>query len=70
MLLPHRDANYLSQRKSEKEDCREEIHVAALSVSKQVLLLTCRVKVTTADESSTIARALIDSRSSALFIHE
>ena len=64
------DADYLSQRKSEKEDCKEETHLAALSVNKQVLLMTCKVKVIAADGSSTIVRALIDPRSSASFVHE
>ena len=42
----------------------------ALSVSKQMLLMTSKVKVTTADGSSTIARALIDPGPSASFILE
>ena len=52
------------------EDGKEETHVAALSVSKQVLLMTSKVKVTVANGPSTIARALIDPGSSALFVHE
>ena len=39
-------------------------------VDEQVLLMTCRVKVTAADGSSTIASALIDPGSPASFIHE
>ena len=46
------------------------IHVVSLSISEQVLLITCKVKVTTPDGSSTIARALIDPGSSASFVHE
>ena len=42
----------------------------ALGVSEQVLLTTCKVKVTAADGSSTIVRALIDPGSSASFVHE
>ena len=38
-MLLHRDANYLPQRKSENEEGKRETHVAALSVSKQVLLI-------------------------------
>ena len=63
-VLLHRDADCLSQKKPE-EDGKEETHRAALSVSKQVLLMTCKVKVTAADGSSTIAKALIDPGSSA-----
>ena len=50
--LLHIDADYLAQRKLENEVGKEETHVVALSVSKQVLLMTCKVKVTTADGSS------------------
>ena len=46
--LLHREADCLTQRKPE-EDGKEETHVAALSVSEQVLLMTCKVKVTAAD---------------------
>ena len=67
--LLHRDANCVSQKKPE-EECKEEINVAALSVSEQVLQMTCKVKVTAPDGSSTIARALIDPGSSASFVHE
>ena len=52
------------------EGSKEETHVAALSVNKHVLLMTCKVKVTTADGSSTIERALIDPGFSATFVHE
>ena len=41
--------------------------VAALSVSEQVLLMTCKVKVTAADLSSIIARALINPGSAASY---
>ena len=41
-----------------------------ICVSKQVLLMTFKVKVTAADRSSTIARTLIDSGYSASFVHE
>ena len=68
--LLHRDANYLSQKKPEKEEDKEGTHVAALSVSKQVVLMKCKVKATTADGSSTIWRALIDPGSSASFVHK
>ena len=57
--LLHRDADCLSQKKPE-EDGKEETHGAALSVSIHVLLVTCNVKVTAADGTSTTARALID----------
>ena len=49
---------------------KEETHVAAVGVSEEVLLITCKVKVTAQDGSSTIARALIDPGSSASFAHE
>ena len=80
--LLHRDAEYLSQRKPEKEDGKEKtpvaalsviehvLLVAALSVIEQVLLLTCKVKVTAAHGSSTIARAVIDPGSSASFMND
>ena len=45
-MLLHSDANYLSQKKPEKEEGKEETHVAALSFSEQELLITCKVKVT------------------------
>ena len=69
-MLLHRDADQIQQRKSQKEDGKEETHVAALSVSKQVLLMACKVKVTAADGSSTVVRALIDPGSSASFVGE
>ena len=68
--LLHWDADYLPQTKSDIEEVKEETRAAALSVSEQVLLMTCKVKVTTADGSSTIVRALIDPGSSSSFIHE
>ena len=40
-------------KEPEEDDIKEETHVAALSVSEQVLLMTCKVKVTTTDGSST-----------------
>ena len=67
--LLHRDADYESSRKREAKD-KEETQVAALSVSEQVLLMTCKVKITASDGSSTIARALIDPGSSCSFVHE
>ena len=67
--LLHRDADHASSRKSD-EEAKEETHVAALSVSEQVLLMTCKVKITAPDGSSTMARALIDPGSSCSFIHE
>ena len=60
---------WVSQKKPEKDN-NEKTYVAAISVSKQVLLMTCKVKVTSADGSSTIVRALIDPGTSASFIHE
>ena len=70
--LLHRDSDYLhvSQRKPGNDEGKEEIHVAALSAREQMLLMTCKVKFTAPDGSSTIARALIDPGSSALFIHK
>ena len=66
--ISYRDANYLSQRKPEIAEVNDETHVSNLNVSVQVLLMTCKVKATTTNGSSTIARALIDPGSSALFI--
>ena len=57
-----------TQRKPEIEKGKDETHVSALSVSEQVLLTTCKVKVTASNASSMIARALIDPASS--FIYE
>ena len=68
-MLLHRDAEDLSQKKPE-EDSKEETHVVALSVCEQVLLITCKVKVTAADGSSTISRAMIDPGSSGPFVYE
>ena len=67
--LLHRDANFLSQKMRE-EHGKEETHVAALSVSEQVLLMTCKVNVTAAVGSSTTAMVLIDPGFSASFVHE
>ena len=44
--LSPRDADNSTQKKPEKAEGKEEAHVAALSVSGQVLLMTCKVKVT------------------------
>ena len=68
--LLHRNADRVPQEKPKRDDKVEETHVAALTVSEEVLLMTCKVKVTAADGSSTIARALIDPRSSASYVHE
>ena len=45
----------------------EKKTVVALTMNKQVLLMTCKVNVTAADGSSTTARAVIDPRSSASY---
>ena len=59
--LLHRDADSVPQEERPKTDDKvEETHVAAVTVNEQVLLMTCQVKVTAADESSTVARTLID----------
>ena len=70
--LLHRNANYLSLKKPEKEDGKEDTHGAALNVSEQVLLMTCKVKVTAADAygSSTIVRALINPGPSVSFVQK
>ena len=68
-MLLHRDADYLPQRKPD-EDSKEETHIAALSVSEQVLVMMCKVKIIAVDGSSTIVRALFDPGSSASFVHE
>ena len=70
--LVQRDPDYLLQKKPEKKEGKEETIVVALSFSKQVLLLTCKViqKVTTANGYSTVVRALIEIGSSASFAHE
>ena len=67
--LLHKDADNLTQKKPENTECKEEVHVA-LSVSEQVLLMTCKVKVTAPDGSSTIARALIDPGPSTSLVFE
>ena len=71
-MFLHRDANSSPQEKPKQlqDNKVEETHITALTMSEQVLLMTCKVKVTMADGSSTIARALIDSGSSALYINE
>ena len=68
--LLHRDADCLPRRKSENEEDKEETHVVAISVREQVLLMTCKVKVTAADGSSTIVKVLIDTGCSASFVHD
>ena len=42
----HRDADIVTQKKPDNAEAKEEARVAALSVSKQVLLMACKVKVT------------------------
>ena len=58
----HRDADYLHvpQRESEIGKSKDE----------QVLLMTCKVKITAPNRSSMIARALIDPVSSSSFLRE
>ena len=68
--LLHGDADDSTQKKPEKAEAKEEAQVAALSVSEQVLLMTCKVKVTAPNGSSTIVRALIEQGSSSFFVHE
>ena len=68
--LLHRNADSVPQEKAKTDDKVEETHVVALTVNEQVLLMTGKVKVTAADRSSTIARALIDPGSSASYSHE
>ena len=52
--LLHRDADNSTQRKPDNAEAKEEAHVAALSITEQVLLMTCKVKVTAPNGSSTI----------------
>ena len=66
----HSDADNSTQKKPDNAEAKEEAHVAAPSVSEQVLLMTCKVKVTAQVGSSTIARALIDTGSSTLLVQE
>ena len=47
--LLHRVVDSVPQEKPKKDDKVEETHIAALTLSEQVLLMTCKVKVTTAD---------------------
>ena len=68
--LLHKDADNSTRRKPDNAEAKEEAHVAALGVTEQVLLMTCKVKVTGANGSSTIARALIDPGSSTSSVHE
>ena len=49
------DADNLTKKKPDNAEAREEAHIAALSVSEQLLLMTCNVKDTAPDGSSTIA---------------
>ena len=58
-MLLHRDDDCLPQVKPEQHS-KEETHVVDLSVSKQVLLMTYKVKITAAEGASTIARAVVD----------
>ena len=62
----HKTPSYVTP---EKEKGKEETHVAA-SVSKQVLLMICKVKVTASVGSSTIARPFINPGSSASLVLE
>ena len=68
--LLDRDADSAPQEKPKVDTKVEETHVVVLTLSKQVLLMTCKVKVLVADESSTIARALINPGSSVSYLHE
>ena len=68
--LLRRDADNLKKKKPENAEGKEEAHVAALSVSEQIILMTCKVKITAQNGSSNIARALIDPGSSTSFVHE
>ena len=68
--LLHRDTDNSTQKKPDNVEAKEETRVAALSVSEQVLLMTCKVKVTAPNGFSTIARVLIDPGSSTSFLHE
>ena len=64
------EADSLTQKKPENAECKEEAHVAALIVSEQVLVMTCKMKVTAPDGSSNIARALSDPGSSTSLVHQ
>ena len=55
--LLQKDADCVSQKKP-YEDGKEDTHIVALSINKEVLLMTCKVKVTAADGSSIIVRVL------------
>ena len=68
--LLHRDADNSTQNKPDNTEAKEEAHVASLSITEQVLLMTCKVKVTAPNGSSSIARALIDPWSATSFLHE
>ena len=67
--LLHKGTYYLSPRKPEIKKGNDETHVSALSVSEQVHLMSCKVKVTAPNGSSMIARVLIDPMSSSSFVH-
>ena len=67
--LLHRDVDR-TQRKPESKKGKDETHASVLSVSEQVLLMTCKVKITAPNGSSTIARTLINPASLSSFIHE
>ena len=68
--LLHRDADSVPLRQPDEDGKEEETHVVALTASEQVVLMICQVKVTAADGSSTIAKALTDPGSSASYVHE
>ena len=50
--LLNRDADNSTQRKPDNAEAKEKAHVAALSVTEQVLLMTCKVNVTAPNGSS------------------
>ena len=52
--LLHKVADNLTQKNSQNAEIKEEAHVVAMSVSQQVLLMTCKLKVTSPDGSNTM----------------
>ena len=65
--------NRKEERRSEKKPAKEDTtvvstHVSQLRNRRQVLLMTCRVKIIGPDRSTTQARALLDSASSISFV--
>ena len=64
--LLHWDADNLTQKKPENAEAR----IVSLSVAEQVLLMTCKVKVTAPNGFSTIVRAINVPGSSTSFVHE